>query len=216
VEWQRLVPSVLRHDSTALGSVGKRCQQRLGRGRRWNDPEVERQGLVPSVLRHDSSLSMGKRSVGKLMQATSGPWDGNGTILKWNGSAWSPQSSGTTQNLWECGEAMPSNVWAVGEGGTILKWNGGAWSPQSSGTTGTPVGSVGKRCQQRLGRGIWRNDPEMERTALGSLSPPARHKSLTSVWGTDASNVWAVGLNGTILKWNGSAWSLRPPRLDML
>ena len=58
-----------------------------------------------------------------------------GTILKWNGSAWSPQSSGTAEHLVGVWGSDASNVWAVGFNGTILKWNGSAWSPQSSGTT---------------------------------------------------------------------------------
>jgi len=58
-----------------------------------------------------------------------------GTILKWNGSAWSSQSSGTTQFLNSVWGSDASNVWAVGNGGTVLKWNGSAWSSQSSGTT---------------------------------------------------------------------------------
>ena len=30
---------------------------------------------------------------------------------------------------------------------------------------------------------------------------------LTSVWGSDATHLWAVSTNGTILKGNGSSWS---------
>ncbi len=32
---------------------------------------------------------------------------------------------------------------------------------------------------------------------------------LFSVWGTSASNVWAVGQPGIVLHWNGAAWSLQ-------
>ena len=31
--------------------------------------------------------------------------------------------------------------------------------------------------------------------------------TLRDVWGLDASNIWAVGDGGVILKWNGTAWS---------
>jgi hypothetical protein len=37
-------------------------------------------------------------------------------------------------------------------------------------------------------------------------SSPA-NDNLNDVWGTDSSNVWAVGDTGTILKWDGSSWS---------
>src|SRR5207237_7668252 len=32
-------------------------------------------------------------------------------------------------------------------------------------------------------------------------------QNLYSVWGTSASDVWAVGSNGTILHYNGTTWS---------
>ena len=31
--------------------------------------------------------------------------------------------------------------------------------------------------------------------------------SLTGVWGSSATDVWATGANGTLLRWNGSVWS---------
>jgi hypothetical protein len=37
----------------------------------------------------------------------------------------------------------------------------------------------------------------------------ARWRSLYDVWGTSASSVWAVGANGELLHWNGTAWTLR-------
>ena len=42
-----------------------------------------------------------------------------GTILKWNGGAWSPQISGTAQFLYGVWGGDATNVWAVGNGGTI-------------------------------------------------------------------------------------------------
>lgn len=34
--------------------------------------------------------------------------------------------------------------------------------------------------------------------------------TLSDVWGSDAGNIWVVGADGAILKWNGVAWSLQP------
>jgi hypothetical protein len=44
-----------------------------------------------------------------------------GVILKWSGSSWDPQVSGTTKNLLAVWGSDANNVWAVGLGGTILK-----------------------------------------------------------------------------------------------
>ena len=48
-----------------------------------------------------------------------------GKILKWNGSAWSAQTSGTTEFLNKVWGTDANNIWAVGDNGTILKWTDG-------------------------------------------------------------------------------------------
>jgi hypothetical protein len=58
----------------------------------------------------------------------------DGTILHYNGSAWSAMSSGTTDVLGGIWGSSASDVFAVGEGGIILHYNGSTWSAMSSGT----------------------------------------------------------------------------------
>ena len=38
-------------------------------------------------------------------------------------------------------------------------------------------------------------------------NPLPQGLSLTGVWGSDPSNVWAVGHRGIILRWNGLTWT---------
>ncbi len=58
-----------------------------------------------------------------------------GTILHYNGSAWSAMSSGTTEYLHGVWGSSAIDVFAVGISGTILHYNGSAWSAMTSGTT---------------------------------------------------------------------------------
>ena len=56
-----------------------------------------------------------------------------GTILHWNGSAWSAVTSPTTNTLTSISMVSANDGWAVGlgatsTGGTFLRWNGSAWS----------------------------------------------------------------------------------------
>src|SRR6476661_4859931 len=60
---------------------------------------------------------------------------GRGTILHYDGSAWSPMTSGTSQVLRTAWGSSGSDVFAVGAAGTILHYNGSAWSPMASRTT---------------------------------------------------------------------------------
>lgn len=132
-----------------------------------------------------------------------------GRIMKWNGTAWSPQPSGTTQTLDSVWGSDADNVWAVGAKGTVLKWNGTAWTPQLSGTTsrlnevwGTSASSVW--IVGEAGTILRWNGTTWSRQTSGTT------EYLESVWGSDANNVWTVGNSGAIVKWNGTTWSVQP------
>jgi hypothetical protein len=43
-----------------------------------------------------------------------------GTILHWDGSAWTPETSGTASTLAGVWGFADGTAWAVGQGGTIL------------------------------------------------------------------------------------------------
>jgi hypothetical protein len=58
----------------------------------------------------------------------------DGTILHYDGAAWSPMSSGTGYALRGVWGSSGRDVFAVGNYGTILHYDGVAWSPMSSGT----------------------------------------------------------------------------------
>jgi hypothetical protein len=98
--------------------------------------------LTPAVCSPSNWCQQNPQSNGATLQSVWGAdaknvWavgDG-GTIVKWNGSAWSAQPSGTSKDLYGVWGSDASNVWAVGDGGTIVKWNGSAWSAQPSGTS---------------------------------------------------------------------------------
>ncbi len=129
-----------------------------------------------------------------------------GVILKWNGSTWLPQTSGTTENLLAVWGLNANNVWAVGVNGAIVKWNGTGWTAQVSGTTANLSAIWGSDASNVWAAGAggvilkW-NGTRWAAQTSGSLS------YLRGLWGSDANNVWAVGQGGTILKWDGMAWT---------
>ena len=92
----------------------------------------------------------------------------------------STSSGGWLASVWG---AAPDDVWAVGPNGTILHWDGSAW-------TGSAIG------------------PDDEYIDLGPGSISIRQHGINALWGSSASDVWAVGDVGRILHWDGSAWSV--------
>ncbi|MBN2282430.1 MAG: hypothetical protein JXO48_00910, partial [Deltaproteobacteria bacterium] len=129
-----------------------------------------------------------------------------GTILHYDGSAWSPMTSGTTGELYGIWGTAGSDVFAVGGPGTILHYDGSTWSPMASGTTeyllsvwGTSGGNV-----FAVGGGgtiLHYDGSTWSPMTSGTIT------SLASVWGTSGSDVFAVGIGGTILHYDGSTWS---------
>jgi uncharacterized repeat protein (TIGR01451 family) len=128
-----------------------------------------------------------------------------GTILRYDGAAWSPMTSGTSLALYGVWGSSPTDVFAVGQGG-ILHYDGAAWSPMTSGTS---IGFVG----------VWGSSPtdifavteggtirHYDGAAWGPMTT-GTDAWLFSVWGSSPTDVFAVGQDGTILHYDGAAWS---------
>lgn len=104
-------------------------------------------------------------------------------MLRYNGSAWSHVTDLRWRTLHDVWGSGASNVWGVGDKGELVRWNGSAWSLQRF--DGTSVTSK----------------------ALNDFDNPARLYTLRGVWGSSASNVFAVGDSGVVLRYNGTSWS---------
>jgi photosystem II stability/assembly factor-like uncharacterized protein len=140
------------------------------------------------------------------------PTGGQGTIVFYNGTSWTQQTSGVNRHLYDVAAVDASTVWAVGAGGTIRKTtNGGTnWKKQTSGTTRAlrsiaavdantvwVVGDAGTICKTVDGGTNW----------TGQTSGVTRN--LRGIAAVDASTAWAVGDGGTILKTTdgGTTWT---------
>lgn len=100
-----------------------------------------------------------------------------GTVLHFDGVAWTLQPTPTTEALWGVWGASPNDVWAVGGRGntasvaTLLHYDGDAWESVTL--------------------------PEFQRPNVTALF---------KIWGTAADNIYAVGRSGVILHYQGESW----------
>ena len=173
-------------------------------------------GLPPGVCSPDGWCWRNPLPQGRYLPAVWGSDANNvwtvsddGIILKWSGSSWDAQTSGTTKNLLGIWGSDANNVWAVGLGGTILKWNGSTWSTQPSGTTVSLAGVFGTDSKNVWAVGDGGTILKWNGTAWSAQSSGTT-VYLRGIWGTDANNLWTVGPSGTILRWNGTAWTAQP------
>jgi hypothetical protein len=131
---------------------------------------------------------------------------GAGTILHYNGSAWSEMASGTTNYLVGVWGSSATDVFAVGYLGTIVHYNGSAWSEMTSGTTNYLVGVWGSSATDVFAVGEGGTIRRYNGSAWSAMTSGTTNY-LFGVWGSSATDVFAVGELGTIRHYNGSAWS---------
>jgi photosystem II stability/assembly factor-like uncharacterized protein len=92
-------------------------------GATWGRAPLE--GTFTDVACGDADHAWAVGRGGKIIASTDG------------GATWSPQTSGTTQDLTCVAFSDASNGWAIGAAGTVLRTTDGgeAWAPQDPGTT---------------------------------------------------------------------------------
>jgi hypothetical protein len=136
---------------------------------------------------------------------------GQGLFLRKDGSGWREIATGSASTLWWVFGLADNDVWTVGENGTILHWDGSALTPETPPTSETLFGIWGASADElwavggtpdvdgvllRRSAGVW--------TAVTGLPNTGAY---FKVWGAAAGDVYVCGQGGTILHWDGSAWS---------
>lgn len=138
-----------------------------------------------------------------------------GTILHWDGSAWSMSSSGGTSALTGVWGSSSTDVWVVGPN-DVLHRSGSSWAPVKvpgglywdvGGTASDDVWLVGESVSSHWDGHAW-----TQVSVIASCFNDGA--ALAHVWATGPDDVWATGVsNGianqctVIVHWDGTAWS---------
>jgi len=235
----RMLAGVLRHG----GNLLLRCRARLLAHAKEEPARVARMLVVPALV---ISLCLclclpaavvGSDVYGWKIVAISAPgtlsdvWGSSatdvfavgvaGTVLHFDGSSWTPMSSGLSFNHSELRGVWGSSatdVFAVGEAGIILHYNGSNWSAMSSGTTASLNGVWGSSATDVFAVGDNTTILHYEGSSWTAMSSGTTASlDLNGVWGSSATDVLAVGgywdtgssiYRGIILHYDGSVWGL--------
>lgn len=103
-----------------------------------------------------------------------------GVVLHYDGAAWTLMDTPTDQDLWGIWGAAPDDLWAVG------------------GTARDP--SVGQPTLLHYDGASWTE------ATVPALTPPDV-TALFKIWGSSASDVYAVGVGGAVIHYDGTAWT---------
>ena len=127
------------------------------------------------------------------------------SFLRWNGVVFETFPSSGNVALRGVWGASEDEVYAVGDRGRLRRFTNGNWRAEISRTpndlasvTGSSSGFIA------VGEGgvvIRRPDREWRLESSRAL------KTLQAVWGTATDALWAVGDTGTVLSYDGGAWS---------
>ena len=152
--------------------------------------------LTPDLLDVWSSSTTHAIAVGEL-----------GFIFAFDGAEWVRQVAPTLERLNTVWAASPTRAYVGGDNGVLLRWNGTAWTEQQSPTS--------EHIYAMWGAGpdsVWAVTEGGEILQLTGDAWSVVHRQsqpLYGVYGTSATDVHAVGLDGTSLHWNGTTWSAR-------
>lgn len=139
-------------------------------------------------------------------------------VYRYDGQRWLRLNSGATGDLWWVSvEPIDGSFYMAGAGGLILRFDPetNAFERQETPTDGILFGVWGTAANDLWAVGdddsaggiLLRNDgsgwalQDLSGVVAGAV--PALYK----IWGRNTDEVYAVGLQGTILRWNGETWS---------
>lgn len=127
-----------------------------------------------------------------------------GTILHYDGSAWSTSSTGNWYDyfagVWG---SSPQDVYVTGLRDSILHYDGSSWTRQYTGATALALwGSSSHDVFAVGGPTITHYDGVRWTPQVSGTT-----NNLFAIWGSAPNDVFAVGAYGTILHYDGAAWS---------
>jgi len=150
-------------------------------------------------------------------------------VRVWNGSAWADKTVGTNTAQYVGGTA-DTDLWAISPGGAdgALHWDGVTWTSVPFPYGGYLIGDIWALASNnvyvaagvRLANGIalhmlrWDGSTWTDSGSLGTIgdaiSAPFMEFGFQSVWGSDASNVYAATGANSLWHNDGTGWSTIP------
>lgn len=138
-----------------------------------------------------------------------------GTILRGETGAWNPVPSPAAANLYGISGSGTGDIWSAGDHGILVHFDGTSWSSQKSPTTATLLdlwsGTGAAAEAYAVGPGVILHHDNTGWSVVDPglpAGPAVAAGTLTGVYGSGPTDVWAVGQKGLIVHYDGKSWSL--------
>ena len=146
-----------------------------------------------------------------------------GTILHYSGGQWEEQLSPTNQHLYSVSFRDNNYGIAVGAGGTVIFYDGTKWKLTDNVSKGNLYALITESHYSMFGGGMENvSIPVIKILDInGKKSPRSFDPEFTIIKSMaiqDHNNIWAVGVPGTIIHYNGQNWEKinQPEKLPSL
>lgn len=136
-------------------------------------------------------------------------------VLHFDGAGWERLETGQVGDLWWVFGFPGGPIYLGGAGGLILRYEAGAFTRMTTpgvdtvfgiwGASPTDLWAVGGGAGGSQGAFAWRLEGDSWSLAPGFPEALAANGALWKVYGRSASDVWLVGTNGTVVRWDGSS-----------
>lgn len=130
-----------------------------------------------------------------------------GIVLHWDGVSWSPVPSGTTETLWGAWAAAADDAWFAGEANTLLHWEGAAVQRFGCSSSASFMSIHGDAPDH-----VWAVGPGVTNVFClwdgQAWSARAESQGARTVHGITTDAAWGFGLDGRMVRWDGTTWSL--------
>ena len=139
-------------------------------------------------------------------------------VLHFDGTSWTPLTTGTRGDLWWVFGFAGGPVYMGGKSGVVVRYASGTFTPLTTPTQDTifgiwgaspsdPLWAVGGMEGGAAGGFAWWLDGDTFAPATGFPADVAASKAVWKVYGSAADDVWLVGTAGVVIHWNGSAFT---------
>ncbi|NMC69778.1 MAG: hypothetical protein GYA57_06875 [Myxococcales bacterium] len=191
---------------TTVVVVGDRGALRTWNGSTWTTPTV-----TPALDTNETLYDVqgwASNSIAAIGGRASYPF--HATVVGFDGTTWRSATFGSVRlrGLWGY---RNNDLWGVGLGGQIWHWDGTRWVESDSGTTYDlyAVHGTGSSAVRAVGAGGRETTYSGFRWTASSVGVTT--SALYGYYARSATEAWAVGASGTIVRRDGSVWKLYAP-----